>query len=53
MTGFLTKVGRRPISSRGKGRVWEKANAVQRSGAEATGKIRVKGEAEREKRDRA
>ena len=39
MPGLLTRLGRRLRSSRGKGRVWEK--------------IRVKAEAEREKRYRA
>ena len=38
--GLLTRLGRRPSSSRGKGKVWEKSNAIQRE--EATAKIRVK-----------
>ena len=46
-------IGIRQSSSRGKGRVWEKANAVQRTAAEADAKIRVKAEAEIENRDRA
>ena len=52
MPGLLTRLGRRPSSSRGKGRVWEKANAFQRSEAEAAAKIRVKAEAEIVKRNR-
>ena len=47
------RLGRRPGSNQGKGRVWEKSNAVQRSAAEAVTKIRVKVEAEKEKRDKA
>ena len=53
MPGFLTRLGRRPSSSLGKGIVWEKANAVQRAAAEAAAKIRFKAKAEREKIDRA
>ena len=53
MPGLLTRLGRRPSSSRGKGRLWEKANAVQRTVAEAAAKIRVNEEAKRENRDRA
>ena len=53
LPGLLMMVGRRKGSSQGKGRVWEKSNAVQRAAAEAAAKIRVKAEAEIEKRDRA
>ena len=53
MAVLLTRLGRIPSSSRGKGRVWEKANAIKRSAVEAAAKIRVKAEAEIEKRDRA
>ena len=53
MSGFLTRIGRRPSSIRGKGRVWDKANDFQRAAAEAITNIRVKAEAEREKRDKA
>ena len=51
MPGLLTRLGRRPSSSLGKGKVWEKSNAIQR--AEAAANIRVKAEAERETIDRA
>ena len=33
LPGLLTRLGRRPSSSQGKGRVWEKSNAFQREAA--------------------
>ena len=53
MPGLLTRLGRRASSSRGKGRVWDKSNVVQRAAAEAAAKIRVNAEAEKENRDMA
>ena len=52
MPGLLTRLWRRPSSSRGKVRVWEKANSVQRAAAEAAANIRFNAEAEIEERDR-